>query len=77
MSSQRTNEFLNLRSTNGFITIPTLCLNINQAEAELVFSDDSINAFITSLPDDCAGMIHLSMIREICKDGYFLSQKAE
>ena len=65
MSSQRTNEFLNLWSANGFVTIPTLRLNINQAEAKFVFTDDTINAFITGLPDDRAGIIHRATISHL------------
>ncbi len=47
MSLKRTGKFLNFGTANG--TFPTLCLNVDNVQAELVLFNDSIDAAVAAL----------------------------
>ena len=46
LSGQRPHKLLNFRPSNRSASIPTFCLNIDHAEAQLVLTDNAVDTFM-------------------------------
>ena len=46
LSGQRPHKLLNFGPTNGGIPIPSLCLYVDQAKAQLVLTDNAVDTFM-------------------------------
>ena len=48
-------KFLNLRTYDGFVPIPALCLDVNYIKAQLVLPDDPVDPLVTALSHNRPG----------------------
>ena len=57
LTGQGTDKLLNFRATDGSAAVPTLGLNVNQAEAQFIFPDQAVNAFVSGLANYHSGIL--------------------
>lgn len=62
LSCQRPHKLLNFGPTNGGIPIPSLCLYVDQAKAQLVLTDNAINTLISAFSDNLPRILHRAAI---------------
>lgn len=57
-----TDEFLDFGAADGGVAAPAFGLNVDGAEAELVFADDAVDAFISALAGDATGAFQFAAV---------------
>lgn len=55
LTGQGTDKLLNFRATDGRAAVLTLGLNVNQAEAKFILTNQAVNAFVSGLANHHSG----------------------